>query len=64
MPMLVMRIRHMRVHMALRCVLVPVAVRAGGHVGMGVQVVAVGVVGVVRMGVFVGQGFVRVFMPV
>ena len=42
MPVLVVHIRHMRVHMALRCVLVPVAVRAGGHVGMvGVLVVAV-----------------------
>ena len=47
MPMLVVRIRHMRMHMVLRCVLVPMAVRAGGHVGMGVQVVAVGVAGVV-----------------
>ena len=46
--------------MALRCVLVPVAVRAGGHVGMGVQVVAV----VMGVGVFVVQGFVRVFMRV
>ena len=45
--MLMVRIRHMRVYMALRCVLVPVAVRAGGHVGMGVLVVAVGVAGVV-----------------
>ena len=36
MPVLVVHIRHMRVHMALRFVLVPVAVRAGGHVGMGV----------------------------
>ena len=58
--MLMVRIRHMRVHMALRCVLVPVAVRAGGHVGMGVLVVAV----VVCVGVFVVQGFVRVFMRV
>jgi len=41
MPVLVVRIRHMRMHMALRCVLVPVAVRAGGHVGMGVLVMAV-----------------------
>ena len=41
MPVLVVYIRHMRVHMALRCVFLPVAVRAGGHVGMGVQVVAV-----------------------
>jgi len=47
MPELVVRIRHMRVHMALRCVVVPVAVRTDGHVGMGVQVVAVVVVGVV-----------------
>ena len=47
MPMLMMRIRHMRMHMVLRCVLVPVAVRAGGHVGMGVQMVPIGVVGVV-----------------
>ena len=39
--MLMVRIRHMRMHMALRCVLVPVAVRAGGHVGMGVLVMAV-----------------------
>ena len=39
--MLMMRIRHMRMHMVLRCVLVPVAVRAGGHVGMGVQVMTV-----------------------
>ena len=46
--------------MALRCVLVPVAVRAGGHVGMGVLVVAI----VVCVGVFVVQGFVRVFMRV
>jgi hypothetical protein len=60
MPVLVVHIRHMRVHMALRCVLVPVAVRAGGHVGMGVLVVAV----VVRVGVFVVQGFVCVFMRV
>jgi len=46
-PVLVVHIRHMRVRMALRCVFVPVAVRAGGHVGVGVQVVAVVVVGVV-----------------
>ena len=39
--MLVVRIWHMRMHMALRCVLVPVAVRAGGHVGVGVQVMSV-----------------------
>ncbi len=62
MPVLVVRIRHMRVHMALRCVLVPVAVRAGGHLSVGVLVVAV-VVGV-GVGVFVVQGFVRVFMRV
>ena len=60
MPVLVVHIRHMRVHMALRCVLVPVAVRAGGHLSVGVQVVAV----VVGVGVFVVQGFVRVFMRV
>lgn len=47
MPVLVVHIRHMRVHMALRCVFVPVAVRAGGHVGVGVQVMPVGVAGVV-----------------
>ena len=41
MPMLVMRIRHMRMHMVLRCVLVPVAVRAGGHVRMVVLVMSV-----------------------
>ena len=39
--MLVVHIRHMRVNMALRCVLVPVAVRAGGHVGVGVLVMSV-----------------------
>ncbi len=39
--MLMVRIRHMRVHMALRCVLVPMAVRAGGHVGVGVLVMSV-----------------------
>ena len=50
----------MRVHMALRCVLVPVAVRADGHLSVGVQVVAV----VMGVGVFVVQGFVRVFMRV
>jgi hypothetical protein len=47
MPMLMVRIGHMRVNVVLRGVLVPVAVRAGGHVGMGVLVVAVGVAGVV-----------------
>ena len=39
--MLVVRIRHMRMHMVLRCVLVPVAVRAGGHDGVGVLVMSV-----------------------
>ncbi len=41
MLMLMVRIRHMRMHMVLRCMLVPVAVRAGGHVGVRVLVMTV-----------------------
>ena len=64
MPMYMMQIRHMRMGMRLRVVAVQVAVRAGGWLGVGVQMVSVGLRGVVAVGMFVLQHLVRMGVAV
>ena len=59
-----MRVRHMRVRVLQGFMAVRVAVRAGGHDVMGVQVVPICVLGVVAVGVFMLQNFMRMQMTV